>query len=789
LLDEANLMSKLQHPNIVQVHQFLRINSEVTGDTFAMAMEYVEGGTLSAALRAAPFGRLPLAAALAIVHDTATALAYAWSAIEKSDAPPLQLIHRDLKPDNILLTRDGHSKVVDFGIAWVANDRVVRTETGITKGTLAYMSPEQIRGRPLDNRSDLYSLGTILFELITGKAYIGSDESQPVDLGAIIFRVSSIEYPDRRALLRGILTAPLGAQGHGLSEADADRWDSLLADLLTRDVDERIASAEVLLDRLDKLGTDWGIRTGRAALAEAALPPLSDAVPTNPKTNFSTDGLKLGPQPGETPLRQTVLRKRTTSRDSVPLSEDPKPYRRRNAPTLGLLAAGLVSLMTFVLLSRPVRVDQVTYDDSGSTGPILRLEGQHLEKLKGEWVRSWLQLLGKEGLSGVQFGDLEVEDGGKSAFLWVSPRPYFDATSLPFPNLTEGAETFTLPLHFHFKMRAHLFRSKKERHVGTVATFELIRSLFAHSPEMKEHLITWDSDFTVTHRPSSEYYSSSPSFVSKELRSADLVHTSTFLSILLKRMWIDREVQREPSGWGGEDSPFSWIACDVGRNQKAHYSSKVITAQGSWIDRKLPAEQNLGPADLARLLGELPEGESLEFLYGPPDSTSGYAIPCMSWRESLEHNAERVHTGHTEDHEDTLRLLLEEDDRDYRLGAVYDLMLEGRLRERDFEGAQPRVLWSRERIPHGGIVLRNAMPLVKRRAYQRGFAELLSEQDLGASIPWPDLGDVIGLNKCIVEKHERFERSLLTSSQRSSCFGGLDKAKPAPMLTPKSSAP
>jgi len=807
LFDEANLMSKLQHPNIVQVHQFLQLNTEVSGATFAMAMEYVEGGTLTSALRAAPFGRLPLAAGLAIAHDTATALAYAWSYSSGDDAEPLHMIHRDLKPDNILLTRDGHSKVVDFGIAWIAKGRVVRTKTGVTKGTLAYMSPEQIRGLPLDTRSDLYSLGAILFELVTGKAYIGSEESRPLDLGAIIFRVSSIEFADRRDLLRGILTAPLGSKGHGLSEEQADLWDALLSDLLVRDVDERIGSSAELLARLDELGTTSTIRNGRAALAEAASPPLSDAVPTNPKTTFSTESLALDVDQSEGLHGQTrYKRKRATSQDPVggragqqntlkhPRSGPsaiPQSHRRRNTRSLAILAVLVLSLLALVLVTRPVRVDRLTYDDSGSesVGPVLRLEGRHLDKMTGAWTEQWLGALDSKGLVGNSLHGLQVDDGGRTAVLRVTPKSSFDVTELPLPNLPGGAGTLTLPLYFHFKMRVHIFRYKKERHQATVDTFELIRSRFATSDEMKERRTTWAPQLGVTHRPSSEYRSSSNSFLRKEIRQADLIHTSTFLSIRMKWMWIQEMLQHEASGWGGEDSPFSWIACNVGVSKKTHYSSKIVTAEGSWLDRNLPKQETLNPEMLDRLTRRLPKGKSLEFLYGSPGSTSGYAIPCMNWRESLERNASRVHTGHTQDHEDTLRLVLEDEDREFRLGAVYDLMLDERLAEPDFAGAEPRVLWSRERIPHGGIVLRNAMPLAKRRAYHQGFAELLNQQDLGTTIDWPPLGDVIGLSSCIVDKHERFEQSLLRSSQLPHCFEGLHEATHRPPAVPQQAAP
>ena len=355
LLDEANLMSKLQHPNIVQVHQFLRLSHEILGDTFGMAMEYVEGGTLSSALRVTPFGRLSLEAALAVAQDVATALAYAWSFRSRAGADPLHLIHRDLKPDNILLTRDGHVKVVDFGIAWAAQGRVGNTKTGMTKGTLAYMSPEQIRGHVLDTRSDLYALGVILYELVVGQPYLGLEESRPQDLAAIVFRASSIEYGERRDLLREILTAPLGAQGHGLSEEDADRWDALLGEMLERHPADRLESSEVLLDRLEDLAQTWRVRAGRAALSEAAVPPLMDAESTN---RNKTDELQKLTTSGQRPAQETREQSRvapTRAQASSGLGGGPSP--RRRSSLLALLGGLLLLLLLWITFGQTLLVD------------------------------------------------------------------------------------------------------------------------------------------------------------------------------------------------------------------------------------------------------------------------------------------------------------------------------------------------------------------------------------------------------------------------------------------------
>ena len=162
-LDEARLAATLRHANIAEV---IDIGSE--GDTYFFAMEYVYGQD-ARTLRNESLETqrpIPLAIALAIVCGTASALAYAHD--KRGPEGPLGLVHRDVSPSNILVSYDGAVKLVDFGIAR-ATSRTTRTLTGILKGKVPYMSPEQCRGKVLDRRSDLFSLGIVLYELTTGK--------------------------------------------------------------------------------------------------------------------------------------------------------------------------------------------------------------------------------------------------------------------------------------------------------------------------------------------------------------------------------------------------------------------------------------------------------------------------------------------------------------------------------------------------------------------------------------------------------------------------------------------
>jgi tRNA A-37 threonylcarbamoyl transferase component Bud32 len=152
---EATAAGTLSHPNIVQVY----LIGEQEGTHF-IAQEYVQGRNLKEFL--ARKGPLDLSIALVILRQVAAALQVAGAA---------GIVHRDIKPENILLTKKGEAKVADFGLAQLTQhgEKVALTQVGITMGTPLYMSPEQVNGKPLDARSDLYSFGVMAYHMLAGK--------------------------------------------------------------------------------------------------------------------------------------------------------------------------------------------------------------------------------------------------------------------------------------------------------------------------------------------------------------------------------------------------------------------------------------------------------------------------------------------------------------------------------------------------------------------------------------------------------------------------------------------
>jgi len=169
LVDEAKVVSLLDHPNIVRIYDL-----EKTENSYCIVMEYVRGRDLRKVLTRASKSGKPLGLKDAC-YITASALAGLHNAHKKkSRGQDLHIVHRDISPQNIIVSYEGEVKVLDFGIAKAAN-KSVETRAGVLKGKVAYMSPEQARGKPLDARSDIFSTGIVLYELLAGRKLFSGD--------------------------------------------------------------------------------------------------------------------------------------------------------------------------------------------------------------------------------------------------------------------------------------------------------------------------------------------------------------------------------------------------------------------------------------------------------------------------------------------------------------------------------------------------------------------------------------------------------------------------------------
>lgn len=155
---EAKAAGRLSHPNIVTIYDVGK-----NGDVAYIAMEFLEGRELRDIMN--DDGLLSVDQVLDIVAQVAQGLSYAHEH---------EIVHRDIKPSNVMVVRDGHVKITDFGIARMASS-AVQTQTGMVLGSPKYMSPEQVMGRAIDQRSDIFSLGVMLYEMLTGQAPFNGD--------------------------------------------------------------------------------------------------------------------------------------------------------------------------------------------------------------------------------------------------------------------------------------------------------------------------------------------------------------------------------------------------------------------------------------------------------------------------------------------------------------------------------------------------------------------------------------------------------------------------------------
>ncbi len=223
-IDEARFAALLQHPNIVQVFDF-----GTMGDDLVLVMELVDGSNVSRLLRTAPADSpIPWDVALHIAYQTAQALDYAHHAVD-DEGESLEFVHRDVSPANILLTRTGHVKLTDFGIATVRS-RAPTTEDGQVRGKLGYMSPEQVLGRELSGKSDVFTLSTVLAEMLIGEPLFQGESELNVllqirdaDLRVLARCERRIPQDIRAVVLRGLQRDPAerptaGAFGEACAE-------------------------------------------------------------------------------------------------------------------------------------------------------------------------------------------------------------------------------------------------------------------------------------------------------------------------------------------------------------------------------------------------------------------------------------------------------------------------------------------------------------------------------------------------------------------------------------------
>ncbi len=343
---EAFVQSQLDHPNIVRVYDFIAV-----GDTTCIVMEYVPGRDLRKMITRET-GPIPDYRALKLFKQVLAAIDYAHNFIysDKSGARHQGIIHRDLKPANILVTPDDIVKVTDFGIVKV---RGVKggTQMGCNPGTPEYMSPEQARGRELDHRSDIYALGVVLFEMLTGRVPFEGDGSGTSD------------YEIRRGHIE--MAVPAMAEFYpGISP----ELEKIVLKSLEKNPDDRFQTARQFLELLEEYemtgaakitGRMLGARqtllaegrgTARQSLADAPTVGIGNTVvtdpsrPSSPMPRSNNNAISLpsnNSAGGDGYSRQNIVRPAATQKSKMPL-------------ILGVTAMALLTIgITAWLLTRP----------------------------------------------------------------------------------------------------------------------------------------------------------------------------------------------------------------------------------------------------------------------------------------------------------------------------------------------------------------------------------------------------------------------------------------------------
>lgn len=237
--DEARLLSELSHPNIPQVYDL-----GYADGYWYLAMEYVRGVSLADLCRAAAKANkpMPLAVAIGITHQVCMALHHAHERRDR-EGRALRIVHRDVTPHNIMISLDAVVKVLDFGVAQTTAR--LDTDAGVVRGTYAYMGPEQVRGKPLDKRADVFALGVILYELTTGRR---------------LFRGSDIQ------VMTQIVEHDVTPPSRSLPNYPVE-LEQIVLNALARDRGKRTPSTAHLALALDQFCTRHGLVTGPLVIA------------------------------------------------------------------------------------------------------------------------------------------------------------------------------------------------------------------------------------------------------------------------------------------------------------------------------------------------------------------------------------------------------------------------------------------------------------------------------------------------------------------------------------------
>jgi serine/threonine-protein kinase len=302
-MQEAQVMARTSHPNLVQVHDLEQI-----GDANYIVLEFVRGKSLRDRIS---LGTLPLPQTFAVMHGVLQALDYAHKR---------SIVHRDMKPENVLMSEEGEVKVADFGIARLTDDSgagSTATKTGTTVGTPQYMSPEQVASSKVDGRSDLYSAGIMFYELVVGQPPFTASEAD----GPFTLMAKHVQAPPK----------PPSVHRPGLDMG----LEEVILKSLSKRPEERYQTGQEFDDAMsrvaDRLCPGWQ----RSLLPGADLAKMVPGGTSVPGTNPAVAGMPVMPSASPIPAQPV----QSVYNPTPPV----RPVAKKTAGCLGLIA-GTVSL-------------------------------------------------------------------------------------------------------------------------------------------------------------------------------------------------------------------------------------------------------------------------------------------------------------------------------------------------------------------------------------------------------------------------------------------------------------
>jgi len=319
---EAQLSARLNHENVVAVHEVIEDDERLI-----LVMEYLEGQSFSALMRASG-AMLPLAVGLGIIIEALAGLHYAHD-LEDYDGRSLNLVHRDVSPHNLFVSYSGGVKVLDFGIAKIDEGETTESDHAVVKGKLRYMAPEQLEGAIVDRRADIFAMGVVLWEVLTGtRLWEGTQDAQ------VIHQLLTKDIPSPTEL----------------NPACAPELALICSKALARDPAGRYSSAAEFQADLARFCEQQNLNVGRPVLGSFVVHTFSELREARKRTvERRLSELQNGPALAREDATERVpmgaAKPRTESGPpTAPFAPSERPRRRWGLPLAGILLVSLVFL-------------------------------------------------------------------------------------------------------------------------------------------------------------------------------------------------------------------------------------------------------------------------------------------------------------------------------------------------------------------------------------------------------------------------------------------------------------